>query len=548
MQDTASEESVVVESKLPCEECGSSDARSNYDDGHGFCFSCDHYYHSEGEEGVSSKDRPKGKSSNLLMGEHKAVRGLTLATVKKWGVQVVKMGDGRAGLAFPYYDKDGHKVAQKIRTNDKDFLFVGDTKKPRLFGQQLWSKGKKIVITEGEIDAMSVAQLQGNKWPVVSVPTGAKGSIKAIGNQLTWLDENFEEIVLMFDMDEPGQEAAREVATMFEPGKCKIAVLPLKDANECLNNGETAAVIDQVWNAVAYRPDGIVSVADVLPRVGEKPEWGIDLPWKRLYELTYGLLMSQVWVWLAGSGMGKTEFFKAMMGHILKTTDYKVGAILLEEEAHETVVDIAGKMEGKRFNSPNIEYCEEDKEQALANLANNERLYLYDHFGHDDYNAVKATIRHMVAGLGCKVIFLDHLTVFTDGAGFEANAIGEKIMKELSAMTRELNFNLQVISHTRKADNKSTPAEEGGRVKIDDAKGSGAIKQWSNVIIGLERNQQAEDVEESRTTTVRVLKSRKSGQNVGQVFDVLYDPDTGVLEEVEDIDPFANQGEENEEA
>jgi len=539
MQDTTSkEESVIVESKLPCEECGSSDARSDYDDGHGFCFSCEHYYPPEGEVLSEKADRPKGKQSNLLEGEHKPVRGLSLATVKKWGVQVVKTHDGRLGLAFPYYNKDGQRVAQKIRTNDKDFLFIGETKKPLLFGQQLWSKGKKIVITEGEIDAMSVAQLQGNKWPVVSVPTGAKGAVRAIGEQLTWLEENFEDIVLMFDMDEPGQSAAREVALMFSPGKCKIAKLPLKDANDCLNNGESASVIDQVWNAKEYRPDGIVSVADVLPRVGEKPEWGLTLPWKRLYELTYGLLMSQVWVWLAGSGMGKTEFFKAIIGHVLNTTDHKVGAILLEEEAHETVVDIAGKMVGKRFNSPNVEYDEEEKEKALADLATNQRLYLYDHFGHDDYNAVKSTVRHMVAGLGCKVIFLDHLTVFTDGAGFEANALGEKIMKELSSMTRELNFNLQVISHTRKADNKSTPAEEGGRVKIDDAKGSGAIKQWSNVIIGLERDQQAEDIEESRTTTVRILKSRKSGQNVGQTLDVLYEPETGSLIEVDEINPF----------
>jgi len=545
MQDTASEENgIVVESRLPCDECGSSDAKVLYEAGDGFCFSCNHFYPPEGETAKVST-RPKGKQSNLLTGEHKAVRGLTLATVKKWGVQVVKTKDSGYGLAFPYYDKDGHKVAQKIRTTDKDFMFLGETKKPRLFGQQLWSKGKKIVITEGEIDAMSVAQLQGNKWPVVSVPTGAKGAVRAIGSQLAWLEENFEDIVLMFDMDEPGQEAAREVALMFTPGKCKIAKLPLKDANECLNNGESAAVIDQVWNAKEYRPDGIVSVADVLPRVGEKPEWGIELPWNRLYELTYGLLMCQVWVWLAGSGMGKTEFFKAIIGHILKTTDHKVGAILLEEEAHETVVDIAGKMAGKCFNSPKIEYDEEEKEQALADLANSEQLYLYDHFGHDDYSAVEATVRHMVAGLGCKIIFLDHLTVFTDGAGFEANAIGEQIMKNLSSMTRELNFNLQVISHTRKSDSKSTPAEEGGRVKIDDAKGSGAIKQWSNVIIGLERDQQAEDVEEARTTTVRVLKSRKSGQNVGQTLDVLYHPDTGTLEQVElERNPFDDEGEE----
>ena len=417
-------------------------------------------------------------------------------------------------------------------------MFLGDTKNPNLFGKQLWSKGKKIVVTEGEIDALTVGQLQGNKWPVVSVPTGAKGAVKAISNNLSWLEENFEEIVLMFDMDEPGQEAAKEVALKFSPGKCKIAQLPLKDANECLNNGQSKAVIDQIWNAKEYRPDGIVTVADVLPRANEKPEYGIGLPWERLYELTFGLLMAQTWIWLAGSGMGKTEFFKAMIAWILNNTEHKVGAILLEEEAHETVVDIAGKMQGKNFSDPDYPYDEEEKEKALTELASSQRLFMYDHFGHDDYNAVKATIRHMVAGCGCKVIFLDHITVFTDGSGIESNSIAEKIMKELSSMTRELNFNLQIISHTRKSDGKSKPAEEGGRVSFDDAKGSGAIKQWANVGIGLERNQQSEDEEESRTTTVRVLKARRAGKNVGKTVEVLYKPETAELIQVEEVNPF----------
>ncbi len=525
-----------IPGKHPCDDCGSSDAVTEYTDGNTHCFSCKATH--RGNKTVVKAANTEGKQSNLLTGDFVPVRGLTEETCRKWGVQLVTTKDGRKGLAFPYYNKEREKVAQKIRTADKDFIFLGETKKPMLFGQQLWSKAKKIVITEGEIDAMSVSQVQNHKWPVVSVPTGAGGAQKTIGQNLTWLEENFEEIILMFDMDDPGQEAAREVALMFTPGKCKIAQLPLKDANECLQNGRVDAIIDQIWNAKEYRPDGIVTVADVLPRVNEKPEYGLELPWPTLFKLTFGLLMSQTWVWLAGSGMGKTEFFKTMIAHILKTTDYKVGAILLEEEAPETVVDIAGKMVNKCFNSPDIEYDEEEKERALVELGSSDRLFLYDHFGHDDYNAVKATIRHMVAGCGCKVIFLDHITVFTDGSGIESNSIAEKIMKELSSMTRELDFNLQIISHTRKADNKTKSAEEGGRITIDSAKGSGAIKQWANVIIGLERNQQAEDIEEARTTVVRVLKSRRSGKNVGQTVAVLYKPETAELEELTNVNPF----------
>ncbi|NIR15301.1 MAG: toprim domain-containing protein, partial [Desulfobacterales bacterium] len=70
-------------------------------------------------------------------------------------------------------------------------------------------------ITEGYLDAMSVSQVQNHKWPVVSVPNGAAGAANAIRKNLKWLEDNFEEIVLMFDMDEDGQKAALECAPLF---------------------------------------------------------------------------------------------------------------------------------------------------------------------------------------------------------------------------------------------------------------------------------------------------------------------------------------------
>jgi 5S rRNA maturation endonuclease (ribonuclease M5) len=117
---------------------------------------------------------------------------------------------------------------------NKDFLFLGDIKEAGLYGQHLWRNGgRKVVITEGEIDALSVSQAQDNKWPVVSVPNGARGAKKAIQRELRWLEE-FEEVVLMFDEDEEGRAAAQECAGLFRPGKCKLARLPMKDANELL--------------------------------------------------------------------------------------------------------------------------------------------------------------------------------------------------------------------------------------------------------------------------------------------------------------------------
>ena len=100
-----------------------------------------------------------------------------------------------------YCGPDGQIRAQKLRFADKTFTVLGDMKGCCLFGQNLWRDGGKIlVITEGEIDAMSVSQVQDNKWPVVSIPTGAAGAEKSIRANLEWI-EKFDTVVFMFDMD-----------------------------------------------------------------------------------------------------------------------------------------------------------------------------------------------------------------------------------------------------------------------------------------------------------------------------------------------------------
>ena len=90
-----------------------------------------------------------------------------------------------------------------------------------------------MVVTEGELDCLSVSMIQQNKWPTVSVKNGAQGAKRDVQKSLEWL-ESFETVVFMFDMDDAGQSAARACASVLTPGKAKIAQLPLKDANEML--------------------------------------------------------------------------------------------------------------------------------------------------------------------------------------------------------------------------------------------------------------------------------------------------------------------------
>mgnify|MGYP003334120359 FL=1 len=192
-------------------------------------------------------------------------RGLTEETCRHWSYAFGSVSGKPAHLAH-YLDANRNPVAIKVRFENKSFMWLGDPSKVSLYGRWLWSPSKKIVITEGEIDALTVSQLQQNRWPTVSVANGAQSAAKALKQEFEWLNQ-FESIVLMFDMDGPGQTAARECAELFEPGKVKIAKLPRKDANECLLKGEGEAVIRAMWDAEVYRPDGIIDGRDLWEKI-----------------------------------------------------------------------------------------------------------------------------------------------------------------------------------------------------------------------------------------------------------------------------------------
>lgn len=532
----------------PCPECGSEDNLARYSDGHGYCFGCKYYEHGEGSEmGEALGVAAKPAEFEVVHGDFNAIphRKLTKDTCEKWGYSVGTVFGEPCQIAT-YRDATGKIVGQKYRFANKAFSSVGKIG-DYLYGMNLWGKGKKLVIVEGEVDALSLSQLQGHKWPVVSIPNGAGNAKKTIKHNLKWLEDNFDEIIIMFDMDEVGQEAAKECATLFTPGKCSIAVLPEKDVNDCLVNGKGEEVIRAIWNARKYQPEGIATVTDLLPLIGKKPEFGTSYPWPRLTVLTYGEKPGQVYVWTSGSGMGKTEFLKEIISHNIIMHKKKCGVIFLEEQAQDTVIHIASKIAQKNFSAPEYDHDIKERDAAIKLLEDSKCLYLFrDGFGHDNYETIRSLIRHMVVSMGCEVIFLDHLTAFTDGLpSGEANSLMEKIMKELATMTRELSFTLHAVSHIRKSENSRTPAEEGGRVKIDDMKGSGAIKQWANFVIALERNQQSKDQDTARTTKLRILKARDAGKNVGKIVKVMYDPVTTMLTELDDVFDDAEESKDN---
>ena len=511
----------------PCPECGSSDAGSRYSDGHFFCFACQHYVHGDGEVSTHNHSGKK-RMEGLLTGEFKSLqkRGLTEDTCRKFGYQVGRDKNGTLVQIAPYYDESGAMVAQKIRYANKDFKFIGEPKKATLFGSNLWSNGKKLVITEGEIDAMSVSQAQNNKWPVVSIPNGAQGAKKTLAKCLDYLN-GFEEIILMFDMDEPGRKASAECAELFAPGKCKIASLPLKDANECLQAGREQDIIQAIWNAKPYRPDGLVSVADLMDELTKPVE--IGYPWwlQPLTDLTFGRRKGEIYGVGAGTGVGKTDFLTQQIAYDITTLGMKVGTIFLEQKPTETAKRVAGKIKGRRFHVPNSGWSNDELIEAVTSL--NGKLVMYDSFGETEWEVIKGKIRFMAVAEGIELIYLDHLTAMADTADEKGSL--EQIMKEMAGLANELGIIITFVSHLTTPEGK--PHEEGGRVTIRHFKGSRAIGFWSYFMFGLERDQQHDDPRLRQVTTFRILKDRYTGQATGETIYLGYDGDTGLLAQIE---------------
>ena len=510
----------------PCPACGSGDNLARYSDGHGYCFGCGYYEHGDA--------RPSHKkvkmSGDLIQGEFMALtsRGLSEETCRHFGYQGGKF-KGQSVQIAPYKDADGNIVAQKLRFKNKDFTVLGEIKKALpLWGQWLWRDGgKMVVITEGEIDAMSVSQVQGNKWPVVSVKNGANGAKKNVAQALEWL-EQFDTVVFMFDMDEVGQQAARECALLLSPGKAKIARLPLKDANEMLKAGRGKEIIDAIWGAKVYRPDGIVCGAELWETLAtEEKHHSIPYPWEGLNEITHQLRKGELVTICAGTGIGKSAVCRELAYHLAVNEGETVGYIGLEENPKRTALGIMGIHINVPLHLTREGVTPEQMREAFDATLGTGRFYFYDHFGSTEVDNLLNRIRYLAKGCGCGWIILDHLSIVVSGLeGDNERKMIDEAMTALRTLVEETGIGLILVSHLRRPEG-NRGHEEGAQVSLSQLRGSHSIAQLSDLVIGLERDQQGEN---PNVTTVRVLKNRFSGET-GIGCYLMYDRETGRLSE-----------------
>ena len=512
---------------IPCPECGSSDANSIYTDGHQHCHKCG--YH------TSSNQTPiHNHKVNHVQLQGSAGR-LSTRNISEKTCELFKTYRDGELLRHYYFDSTGKVVGAKVRTKDKQFRCEGEVKS--LYGMQNYrhkttSKDQKLVIVEGEMDAMSVWESQPN-WDVVSVPNGAAAAKKAIQQNYEWVNY-YDKVVIFFDNDEAGKKASKEAASVLPPGKAYIGFLEdYKDASEALQANDTEAIRRVTnYDHQQYRPDGIVDAKTLLDLVTTpSPPADHDYPFQGLQSKLHGIRYGELVTITAGSGIGKSSFCRELATHLLSKGE-RVGYLALEESNRRTALGLMSVAANKplHIGDQKREELTSIFDQTIANW----NLHLFDGFGSYDPDHIYNRIEYMAAGLETKVIFLDHLSILLSGLEGDERRMIDTTMTKLRSLVERTGISMFLVCHTTTPPNGQSH-EEGGRVQLRSLRGSRSIGQLSDAVIALERDQQSNT--ERDATTVRVLKNRYSGE-VGEACQLKYDLNSCKFNETEATTEF----------
>ncbi len=521
--------------KTDCTKCGSSDANHVYEDGHTHCFSCNAtVFPKEEREEMNDKqpDRIDVVSVDNITGYRSypiSSRGISQQVVDHFDVRMSVDEDGKPASHFYPYTRDGKVVAYKERKLPKEFRTHGDFKGTELFGQARSTGGKTLVITEGEIDCLSVAQAftdyKGKIYPCVSLPS-ASGTATVLA-QRDWVNQ-FETVILMLDQDEAGKKATDTIAKMIKAGKCRVAKLPEKDPNDTLVKHGWKAILQAIWDAQPWSPAGIVMGEQIWEQFKDRQSVE-SIPYPDCLEGLNGKLkgirQGEITLFTSGTGSGKSTVIKEIILDLLDKTENKVGLISLEESVGDTAEKFISMALKRSINDP-PPATEEEMRKGFDAVFADERLVLLDHQGSVGDNSLIDKIEYM-ALLGCTHLVLDHITIaVSEGSeGLSGNEAVDKVMSDLLKIVKRHNVWLGLISHLRKASGGGQSFEEGKLASIDDIKGSGSIKQISFDIVAFARNLVAEDESERNTIHFRVLKSRFTGLT-GDAGKAVYDAGT----------------------
>lgn len=466
-----------------------------------------------------------------------------------------------------YYPRHegGVLTGAKCRTLPKDFRFghlgklFGDQD---LFGMHTMTKvlesGERmntLMIVGGELDAVSAQQMlvdsaAGTQYStrfkhIWSVNKGESAMTEILANKEHI--NKFKRIIWAFDNDDVGNKLNKECARLFA-GKSVFLKYPIgcSDANKCLTAGKSREFVDAWFNPAditALAGGAIKSINNLKQQLKEAtPEAGLGWPWPSLNKITLGIRKHILFVIGAGSGVGKTEFCREVVKHLIEEHGESVGIISTEDPSKKVGRAFCGKWMDKRIelpptNDPDadgyreiFDYSKEEADACIDYVADTGKLYIADLDGDYSIDRVMEACEDFHA-MGIDNIFIDNLTGISVPHGVNKVQFLDDAVKAIGNMKDSKPMTIFLITHLSRVGGNRIPHEEGGEVILADARGSGAIGQWSSYFLSIERNTRAEDLSVRTTTYIGCVKDRDQGIFTGEKVMLKGDLKTGSLKE-----------------
>jgi twinkle protein len=404
-----------------------------------------------------------------------AARGIAEETLKAY--RIVSQG---TTVAFPCYIGNDlmHTKYRDTAKPKKEAFSTSKNSTPILFGwQSIPKNAREVVITEGECDAMVYHQ-QG--FNALSVPMGAGRD----GKQ-QWLDydydrlERFDYIYLSMDMDEAGQDSIQYIANRIGLHRCKVVVLPEKDANDCLIKGialstfvESAKTIDPVE---LRRSSEFLDDVEELFRPTKTTLCGKTLPWERT-EDKFLIRPGELTVWTGFNGSGKSM----LISHVI------VGLIAQDERACVASMEMAAPITLKRMFQQ-IGATPTPPQEFMFRIDDwiNGRLWIVNIRGTTKSDRLMEIFKYAWKRYGITQIVIDSLLK----CGFaEDDYNGQKeFIDRLCDFISETKCHIHLVSHSRKMESEF---KAPGKM---DVRGGAALTDLPDNVISVWRNKAKED-------------------------------------------------------
>lgn len=404
---------------------------------------------------------------------------------------------GEDTVEIPFY-KEGVLVNVKYRSiKEKSKMWQEKEAEPVLFNRDNID-GERLIICEGEYDCMALHQY--GVRDVVSVPSGA-GNFDWVENEWDYLD-TFSKVVLCFDNDSAGTTKARELVAKIGNWKCKSAVFPFKDANECLIKGVTKDKITQAIDFAKEFPPAMLAkpsdFSDEIKEAFRNPEnlSGIKTAWPKLTKVLGGWRKEELTVWTGRSGAGKSTILNQVVLHLAgEGVNSCIASLEMPAKSYLrwAVVQYKGNWKPSDAGVDDALKFMDDRLYIVNTHEEIKEMELFDVF---EYAARRHNCRHMVIDSLVRVVL----------EGKEELEAQRLFVSKIVSFCKKFRCHVHLVAHPRKG------MKDSDRPDKSDVKGNSAITDLAHNVISLWRPADEEGNEEVHgDVLLHVLKNREIG-------------------------------------